>query len=121
MANPNIATANNFYGRSVGLQLTTSAAGLSGTVASNRVYKVNSIIVANSSGSTAADVTVTWVDSSAGLTYYLAYVITVPAKSTLVVLSKDTQIYLEEGDYINAYASANSTLHAVISFEEIYA
>lgn len=121
MANPNIGTSSNIYGRSQALALTTGAATLCGSVPSNRVYKVNSLIVANINGTAAADVSVYWRDSSAGVDYYLAYTIAVPNDATLVVLSKDTQIYLEEGDYIQAFASANSYLHATISFEEIYA
>ena len=121
MANPNIATAGSIYGRSQALALTTSAQTLAGSVATNRVYKVNSIIVSNINGTASADLTVYWYDSSAGTNYYLAYTIAVPNDSTLVVLSKDTQIYLEEGDYIQAFASANSYLNATISYEEIYA
>jgi hypothetical protein len=51
----------------------------------------------------------------------LAFTITVPADATLVVISKDTQIYLEENDSIRVTASANSILEAVCSYEEIYA
>lgn len=121
MANPNIGAATNFFGRTNGLALTTSSQNITGSVPTNRVFKVNSLIVSNVNGSSAADVTVTWYDASAGTNYNLAYTIAVPADATLVVLSKDTQIYLEEGDYISASASANSTLHATVSFEEIYA
>jgi hypothetical protein len=121
MANPNIATAANIYGRSQGAALSTGNSTLAGSVPSNRVYKVNSLIVSNVNGSTAADVTVFWYDSSAATNLYLAYTITVPADATLVVLSKDTQIYLEEGDYIQASCSANSVLQATCSYEEIYA
>jgi len=121
MANPNIATAGQIYGKSVGANIGTTTTNITGSVASNRVYKVNSLIVANVNGTSAADVTVTWYDSSAAATYYLAYTISVPADATLVILSKDTQIYLEEGDYIQAAASASSSLHATCSFEEIYA
>lgn len=121
MANPNISSSGSFFGRSNGLALTTSAQNITGTVASNRVYKVNSLIIANVNGTSAADVTVTWFDSSAGTSYNLAFTIAVPADATLVVISKDTQIYLEEGDSISVTASANSVLHGTVSFEEIYA
>ena len=121
MANPNIGSATNFYGRTNGLALTTSAQNITGTVPTNRVYKVNSLIIANVNGTNAADVTVTWFDTASSTSYTLAFTITVPADATLVVISKDTQIYLEEGDSISVSASANSTLHATVSFEDIYA
>ena len=121
MANPNISSSGSIYGRTIGGGLTTASAVVVPAVTTSHIYKVNSIIVSNVSGSSAADVTVTWYDASVGVTYYLAYIITVPAKSTLVVLSKDSQIYLEESDYISALASANSTLQIIVSFEDIYA
>lgn len=121
MANPNIALSTAIYGKSNGLQLTTGFQTLLTATTSNSINKVNSIIVANRSGSSAADVTILWRDSSAGTDYYLAYTITVPADATLVVLSKDTQIYLEENDYIQAQASANGVLDVTISYEQIYA
>jgi hypothetical protein len=121
MANPNIGAATNFFGRSIGLALTTSAQNITGTVPTNRIYKVNSLIIANVNGSSPADVTVTWFDAATSTSYNLAFTISVPADATLVVLSKDTQIYLEEGDSMSITASANSFLHATLSFEEIYA
>ena len=65
------------------------------------------------------DITADLYKAAATATYRLAYQITVPSKATLVVISKDTSIYLEEGDYINLTASANSYLHGVVSYEEI--
>lgn len=121
MANPNIATAANIYGRTMGAPIGTTTTNITGSIPSNRVFKVNSLIIANVNGTSAADVTVLWYDSSAATTYYLAYTVSVPADATLVVLSKDTQIYLEEGDYLQAAASTSSSLHATCSFEEIYA
>jgi hypothetical protein len=121
MANPNIAPAASIFGRSQALALTTTAQTLTTVVPTNRIYKVNSLIVANINGGSAADVSVLWRDSSAGVDYYLAFTIAVPNYATLVVISKDTQIYLEEGDYIQAFASANSFLHATVSYEEIFA
>ena len=45
--------------------------------------------------------------------------IDVPAETTLVVVSKDTQIYLEENDKITVTASSASFLQAICSYEEI--
>ena len=50
-------------------------------------------------------------------TYAIANVITVPAKSSLDVLSKS--LYLEEGDQLKAKADSNNRLHLITSFEEI--
>ena len=121
MANPNLATAQNIYGRSQALALAITPTTLCGAVPTSRVYKINSLIISNIDGADPADVTVMWRDSSAAVDYYLAFTVTVPADATLVILSKDTQIYLEEGDYIHAYASSAGMLHATVSYEEMYA
>jgi hypothetical protein len=42
----------------------------------------------------------------------------VPANSALIAISKDANIYLEEGDALNVIASANN-LQAVCSYEII--
>lgn len=117
MANPNIATSTSIYGSTVGLAVTTSSSSFL-SCPSNYVYKVNTITAANQAGSS-ADISVTYYRSAAGTTYYLAYTITVPAKTTLVITSKDTQIYLNESDNLSAFASANSAIHIICSYESI--
>jgi hypothetical protein len=116
MANPNIVAVTGVYGRTVGAALGTSASIVLGT-STNTVRKINSIVVSNVDGTNDADVTVyASIDSN---NRYLAYQITVPAKSTLIVLSKDTSIYLEEADTLYALASAASDLNIIVSYEEI--
>jgi hypothetical protein len=116
MANPNIVSVTAVYGQTVGAALGTSASTLINT-STDSVRKINSITVANVDGTNDADVTVyATIDSS---TRYLAYQITVPAKSTLVVTSKDTSFYLEESDVLYALASAESDLEIIVSYDEI--
>lgn len=120
MAAPNIVNVTAIYGRTVGAALTTSSADiLTNTAASGKVFKINSIYVANVDGTNNADATVTWYDASGTATYKLANTITVPADATLVVMDKDAPIYLEEGDKISGLASVNGDLEIIISFEEI--
>ena len=42
-----------------------------------------------------------------------------PADSTLVVLSKDTAIYMEESSVLAVKASAANDIDVVVSYEEI--
>lgn len=121
MANPNIATAASVYGRTIGLAATTASTAIISAVTASHVYKVNSLIISNINGSAAADVTVTYYNATAATSYYVAYLVSVPAKSTLVVISKDSQIYMQESDTLSVTASANSYLHAIVSYEDIYA
>lgn len=119
MAAPNIVNVSSIYGKTMGAALGTTAGAdiLSG--ASDKLLKLNSIIVANVDGTNAADVTVRFYDYTASTAYHLAKTITVPADSTLVVLGKDAPIYLEENDRIQAHASAAGDLEIIISYEEL--
>lgn len=118
MAAPNILTATSVYGKTTGAALTQTIGAILACPA-NKALKVNSIIVSNIDGTAAVDVSVYFNDSSAVARRAIAYLVTVPAKSTLVVLSKDTPIYLEESDEIEAAASALSDAEIIISYEEI--
>ena len=45
--------------------------------------------------------------------------VSVPADAALVVIDKNTNLYLEEGDNIEAGASANSDATITINYEEL--
>jgi|APSaa5957512535_1039671.scaffolds.fasta_scaffold08575_4 hypothetical protein len=116
MANPNIVNVTSIYGRTISAALTTASSTLL-SPSSGTVRKINSITVANKDGTNDADVTVyALID---GNVRYLAYAITVPAKSTLVVSSKDTSFYLEEADILSANGSASNDLDIIVSYDEI--
>lgn len=120
MAAPNIVNVTTIYGKTVGAALTTSTVDiLTNSAASGKVFKVNTILVANTDTSVSASATVTWYDASATATYSIAKTVSVPANSTLVVLDKISQIYLEEGDKISSLASAASKLEIIVSYDDI--
>jgi len=119
MAAPNILSATSIYGKTMGAALGTSANTDILTCASNKVLKINSIIVANVDGTNSADVTVSFYDNSATARYKIASTVAIPADTTLVVLGKDSPIYLEESDQIEASASAASDLEIIISYDEL--
>ena len=118
MSAPNIVGVTNITGKTNVLSVTTSATAIvTNPASSNSVYKINSLILSNINGSNPTDVN---VDLYRGNTaYYLAYTISVPADSTLVALSKDAGIYLEEGDAIRVMAGSSSYISAVCSYEVI--
>lgn len=118
MAAPNLVNTSSVYGRSVGSSLGVTTAGIV-TCATNKVLKINSVIVANVDGTSTADVKVDFYDSSKTTEYALAHEITVPVDSTLVVLGKDSPIYLEESDEIRGWASAAGDLEIIVSYEEL--
>ena len=117
MAAPNIVNVATITGKSTGAALgtTTTTALLTNSASSNKVYKVNCIIISNISG-TDTTTTVSYYDGSTD--WNLASTINVPGNTTLVVSDKNSSIYLEEGDSIRGGASTASRLESVISYEE---
>ena len=118
MAAPNVVNVTSIYGKTMGGTLATSNADML-TCPTDKLLKINSIIVANVDGTDAADVTVAFYNADNTTAYHLAKTVQIPADSTLVVLGKDSPIYLEEGDKIQALASAAGDLEIIISYEEL--
>ena len=118
MAAPNIVNVTTIIGHTDVLAATTTATAIvTNSSASGKVLKINSLSIANIDGTNPADITVDLFRSSTA--YPLASTVTVPADATLVVITKDTSIYLEEGDSIRLTASANGDLTGICSYEEI--
>ena len=123
MAAPNIVNVATITGKTVVASLTTTNSTLvvENVAASGKVFKINSLIVSNVDGSSAADITINLFseDNIGGTGTQIVSTVSVPADASLVVISKDSAIYLEEDRSIGATASAASDLKVVCSFEEI--
>lgn len=120
MANPNIVDVTSIYGKTTGQIVTVSpgSAIVTNSASSGKILKINSLIISNIDGTSAADINA-YIYKNQTDAYYVAKTISVPADATLVVISKDTSIYLEENDSIVLFASAADDLNAVCSYEEI--
>jgi|TARA_R100001460_G_scaffold99587_1_gene142869 hypothetical protein len=120
MAAPNLVNVATITAKSVQATLNTTLTTeiLANASSSGKVFKINTIIVANIDGSSAADASV-FITKSGGSPVAFASTISVPADATLVVIDKNSSLYLEEGDNIEAGASANSDLTITISYEEL--
>jgi hypothetical protein len=123
MAAPNIVNVSTITGKTtyaaLGVTLTTVL--LANPASSGKVFKINSIMIANVDGSSAADVTVDINTAAAGsgTSYALAHTISVPADATLNLIDKNSSFYLEEDKSILGGASAAGDLEIIISYEEI--
>ncbi len=119
MAAPNIVNVSTILGKTAAAAVGTSYSNLViNPSASNKVFKINTVLITNIDGTNPADITVSIYKNQT--TYApMASTITVPADATLVVISKDTSIYLEENDSIAVLASAAGDLQAICSYEEI--
>jgi len=118
MANPNIVNVTSIYGKTVQAALTTTLTTEVLLCASNKVLKINTILIANIDGTNAADASV-FITKSGGSPIAIASTISVPADATLNLIDKNSSFYLEEGDNIEAGASADNDLTITISYEEI--
>lgn len=116
MAAPNIVNVTTITGKTAVQAVGTSATAIvTNTAGSNKVIKVNLLLVSNVENSTAYSITVDVYRSATA--YRFATAVSVPANSTLDLLNKS--IYLEEGDTLRLTANSANKLEAVASYEEI--
>jgi len=122
MANPNITAVNSIYGNTTYLIPSTTSATTwtSLTPAAGTVYKVNSIVAANVTG-TAATITVSVNSATAGggTAYRLAYQITVPANASLIITDKTTAFYIGEAQSIVVTSGTANSIELVASYDAI--
>ena len=117
MANPNVVAVSSIYANTaVDADVAASAVSLL-TCGSNKLQKINSLVIANIDGTNAASIDV-WVTRSSA-DYYIAKTISVPADATLVVIDKNMGLYLVESDILKIQASSAGDLSATCSYEEI--
>ena len=117
MAAPNIVNVTTIFGKTQYQQLTTSMANVvtNGSTSGN-VIKVNDVLVANY---TTSSIQTNVVVGRGTSVFYLAGNMAVPANSTLVVVAKDSSLYMEEGDYLQANASSATAAQISCSYEVI--
>ena len=117
MANPNIASFTTLYGNTAVQSVTNSATAIvTNTAASGLLYKIYSLSIANT---TTANIAITVDLYRSSTAYRIAGSISVPANSTLVLITKDNGVYLNEGDTLRLTGGSGSGLEAVCSYEVI--
>jgi len=123
MANPNIVNVTAIYGNASQTSLTTTSATslVSNAASSGKVFKINSITVANVDGTAAADITINVYSAAAlgGTAFPVVSTVSVPADATLIVTDKTTTFYLLENQSIGATAGTANDLVVNASWEEI--
>ena len=119
MANPNIVNVSTIYGNTAVLAVTTVASNVvQNPSSSSSVYKLNALTICNVNATPAA-AAITVELNQAGTNTALAKNVTVPANSSLVIIGKDSMMYLLENNSIQLTASGNGSLTAVASYEQI--
>jgi hypothetical protein len=106
---------------------TTAVVLLPNAASSNLVYKINQIVVANTTGS-AANATVSVYTNGAvaqgsapsgGTAYPIVSAVSVPANASLIAVDKTTSLYLQEGTSISITSGTANSLTFSISYESI--
>jgi len=127
--NPNIVNVTTILGNTTYLtpSATTAVVLLPNAAASNKVIKINQIVVANTTGS-AANTTVSIYTNGAvaqgsapagGTAFPVVSAVSVPANASLIAVDKTTAIYLQEGTSITVTSGTSNALTYSISYEDI--
>jgi len=123
MAAPNIVNVSTITGVTTfvsGISSTNTSVIVSNAAASNQVYKLNTMVAANTTGSS-ANITVKIFNAAAGAgtSVSIASTISVPSGSSLTIIGKDTPLYLEENRSVGAIAGTANAIDIVASYEVI--
>jgi hypothetical protein len=122
MANPNIVNVATILGNTSYLipANTTANTWTALTASTNYVNRIDFMTASNVT-SAAATVTVSINSATAGggTAYRVAYQITVPANSTLVILDKTTSMYVGESQSVVVTVGTASAIELVASYEAI--
>jgi len=125
MANPNLIGTTSIKGKTffTNLSTTGSILILSNSINSSKVFKIESLLVANRDTENAVNITTNYYNSAsitkAQTSGSLAFSVSVPARSTLVLIDKASSIYLEENKSIGAIASTSNKLTVVCSYQDV--
>ena len=125
MANPNIVSVSSIYGNTTLNAVTTAGvvvADNAGSATTNKLFKVNLLSISNVDGVNDANVSVqilSNVNAGSGKTMHLVKTVTVPADSTLIVIDKNTSMYLMQDMQIKVIGSTAGDLEAICSYDVI--
>jgi hypothetical protein len=117
MANPNVFNGTTLYGNVAGLAVGTSYANaVQNPASSGSLYKVKSLIVTNACNAT---LSVTLQLNQAGTNTNISANVGIPSAASVVLLAKDTEVYLLENNSLQINASAAGYITAVTSWDQI--
>ena len=136
MAAPNIVNVATITGISTfiagintggdGVAVAKNASGVttivSNAASSGKVLKINSLVAAGIGASTGITVEIFDKATATGAanTVSIASTISVPTFSSVVIISKENALYLEEDRSLGVYAQPNAgSINVVVAYEEI--
>jgi hypothetical protein len=118
MANPNVLVSTSVIGYTVYANVTTVLSNvLQNSSSSNKSLRLISISLAGVDSFISPNVSVGVVRT--GVTNFLIANITIPIKSAVIIVGKENNVFIEEGDDLRMVASGNNQCWATVSYEEI--
>jgi hypothetical protein len=122
MAAPNIIGATLINGKTTGANLTATTATsiLNNAASSGKCLKINVLNVSNYTAAT-ANITISYYSAASlgGNVFNIVGRTAVPGNSTLNVIDKSSQYYLEENTSLGATADTVNAFHVTCSYEDI--
>lgn len=126
MANPNMANAVFIIGNTSSYLISSNAnpfatALINNPAASDKIYKINTIIATNVHGTNNYDISIKLFtqDDLGGSNTDIISTMTVPADGSVIVLNRENPIYLLEDKSIGAFSSTANVVSVTCSWEEI--
>ena len=123
MAAPNLVNVATITAKSDSALLTGTSATevVTNAASSGKVFKINSLVISNVDASASATITVGIYpqDNIGGTAVIYANAVSVAPKSFLIVIDKNTGMYLEEDTSIGVTASAANDLTYTVTYEEL--
>lgn len=116
MAAPNIKSPTSITLKQLSSTVGTAALTLV-TCGADKAIKLSALFAANVQGTSAGDITIRVSDGTS--THAVCSTVSVPADASVLVVDRNSPLYLEEGDSVEAVASATGTIQIVGSYEEI--
>jgi len=129
MANPNIVNVSTIYGTTTYYTPsgTTAVVLVANAASSNTVYKIDNVVAANVTGTTATATVSIYTNGavaqgsapSGGTAYPIIFQVPVPANASVVVVDKSTAFYLQEGTSISITSGTANAITFTTSYEAI--
>lgn len=119
MAAPNLLALTTITGTNANIAVSNSATSLASNASgSSQLYKIDSLYIANAD-TVAVTVTVNYYSAASlgGTAFPICSAVSIPANSTLVVIERDSPLFLVENTSLGATAGVASQLTATLAYE----
>jgi len=119
MATPNLLALNTITGMTSAIpSVATTGSVLISQVTTNHAYRINSIIAANK---TASSANITVVLNRGTVYQTLAYQLAVPGNTLISIIGRDTPVYMMDtsSDILSASCNTANAIDVTVSYEDL--